>query len=304
MMAILALSGCSSQLTVIEGEQMTMPYRIVIGCSLSSREVTALHKELTSVFTLIDTVYNNWNPSSELSKINRAPAQQPLPISTDLLDFLKQVEQFHLISEGKFDPTLGNLKSLWLLHLKNHTLPSESTWQELHRHSGWRQISIDVSQKTLTKATPDVHIDLCGAVKGFAVDKLSQVCTKFCTNHYVEWGGEIKVSGQHPSKRPWRIASSSTPEILELHDIAVATSGTHYQKWSVNGHVYTHILNPETGYPLEAHRDPISSVTILHPSCAFADAMATALMTFPSKEEALAWAKEKHIQAYINDNAS
>ncbi len=283
---------------------MTMPYRIVIGKYLSHEESEQLKKEIEAVFHVIDTVYNNWNRESEISKINHAAAGVAIPLSKELCDFLKQVDSFYRISKGRFDPTLGPLKTLWLLHLKQHSLPNEHVWKSYYENSGWKHIDLDVTNQTLTKKHSDVQLDLCGAVKGFAVDCLLETCQHFCVDSYAEWGGEIKISGRHPSGRPWRIASSATPEIIELKNTAVATSGNYYQQWSVNGKIYTHILDPHTGKPLEQHEYPIISAMVIHPSCAFADAMATVLMTFSTKTEALAWAKENHIEAFINDNAS
>lgn len=282
---------------------MTMPYRIVLGRSLTPEEKDKVQQEIHMAFHKINTIYNNWNPSSEISKINRAPSQVAIPISQELLQFLVQIQQLYDLSEGRFDPTLGSLKTLWLTYLKRYSLPDETTWRNSYEHSGWKHILIDFSQGTITKKTYQVQLDLCGVVKGFAVDNLLAICSSICPNSYVEWGGEIKTSGKHPSGRPWRIASSSTSTIMEIQDQAIATSGNYYQKWTVEGKTYTHILDPYTGKPLDTESYPILSATVIHPSCAFADAIATVLMTFPNKTEALTWAKEKNLQVYINDNA-
>ncbi|QXE27145.1 FAD:protein FMN transferase [Chlamydia buteonis] len=296
--------GCSPPLTSFEGERMTMPYRIIVGQHLTRQETAELKNEIDAVFKVIDTVYNNWNSESELSKINRSPAGVAIPLSNELFVFLKEIDRFYHISGGRFDPTLGPLKNLWLLHLKQHSLPNEQTWKSYYKNVGWKHITLDLTNKTITKKHPNVQLDLCGAVKGFAVDCLLEICLRFCNNNYVEWGGEIKISGNHPTGRPWRIASSATPQIIEINNAAVATSGNYYQQWSVNGKIYTHILDPHTGKPLELHDYPIISATVIHPSCAYADAMATVLMTFATKKEALAWAEENNIQAFVNDNAS
>ncbi|EPP36817.1 apbE family protein [Chlamydia psittaci 10_743_SC13] len=282
---------------------MTIPYRIVLGKTLTSAEKESFKQEIHAAFHKIDTIYNNWNPSSELSKVNRAPSQVATPISQELLEFLKQIQHLYDISEGRFDPTLGKLKTFWITHLKHHSLPDEETWRRYYEQSGWKQIIIDFTHGTITKKTCQVELDFCGVVKGFAVDNLLTICKHFCPNSYVEWGGEIKTSGHHPSGRPWRIASSSMLEIVEIQDQAIATSGNYYQKWTIDGKTYTHILDPYTGKPLDIQDYPILSATVIHPDCAFADAMATVLMTFPNKTEALAWAKEKNLLVYINDNA-
>ncbi|ANH79081.1 Thiamin biosynthesis lipoprotein ApbE [Candidatus Chlamydia sanziniae] len=280
---------------------MTMTYRIVLGRSLSLEEKQRCEKEIQASFHLIDSIYNNWNPESELSKINRAPADIALPISLELMEFLKKIDEFYRLSEGRFDPTLGPLKTLWLFHLKRQTLPPQETWEKQYEKVGWQRILIDFKEKTLTKLHSEVQLDLCGAIKGHTVDLLLEVCQRFSPNAYVEWGGEIKTSGCHPQGRPWCIASAATTKIIELQDNAIATSGNYIQTWHVHGETYTHILDPRTGKPLDLSTYPIHAVSVIHPSCAYADAMATTLMTFTSKSEAQAWAEKNNLHVYIND---
>ncbi|WP_192940655.1 FAD:protein FMN transferase [Candidatus Chlamydia corallus] len=300
----LGLCSCSQKMTTIKGEQMTISYRIILGKSLSAKEKDLLCQQIKACFHKIDSIYNNWNPNSELSMINRAPANIPITLSVELSDFLDQVDKLYKLSEGRFDPTLGPLKTLWLLHLKSQTLPPKEVWQQHYQTMGWQHLTFNPKTKTLIKDNPQVQIDLCGVVKGYAVDCLNEICKNFCSNSYVEWGGEIKTSGHHPSGRLWRILSEAAGEILEMDNKAIATSGNRIQKWFVEGKTYTHILDPRTGKPLELDTYPIQSVSVVHPSCTYADAIATVLMTFSSKAEAKKWAEEHHILTYINDGAS
>ncbi len=283
---------------------MTIPYRIVIAKKCSSKEKLILSRKILEVFHTIDTVYNNWNPYSEVSKINRSPANTPLFLSIELNEFLKKIDALYTLSEGRFDPTLGTLKTLWLFYLKNQNLPPENLWKQSYKEIGWHNLKIDFKKQTLVKSYSQLQLDLCGVVKGFAVDCLLEVCQQFCPDNYVEWGGEIKTSGHHPSGRLWQVASTSTSTILELNHCAIATSGSYSQCWNINGKVYTHIIDPLSGKPLEKQEYPIQSVSVLHPSCAYADALATILMTFKSKAEAEAWALKHGIHAYISDNVA
>ncbi|EPP35702.1 apbE family protein [Chlamydia ibidis] len=283
---------------------MTIPFRIIIGKALSSQEHSKLEEEVNAVFRLIDTTYNNWNINSEISKINRAPSGIPIPISNELVMFLASVNQLYSISGGRFDPTMGTLKTVWLLYLKQNLLPPPELLESYRNAITWGNISIDFANQTITKKNSLVQIDLCGTIKGYAVDCILETCKQVSKDNYVEWGGEIKTSGCHPSGRPWRVASSATQNILELSDTAIATSGNYYQQWRVAGKIYTHIIDPSSGIPLEANEQTISSVSVIDPSCAFADAMATVLMTFSSPEEAREWAKKNKILAYINGTSA
>lgn len=125
----------------------------------------------------------------------------------------------------------------------------------------------------------------------------------------MEWGGEIRASGQHPDKRPWKIFISRLGDpdpshaiaTVELHDQAIATSGDYMQFWKVTlpgggERLYFHIINPTTYRPLIATTTSIASVSVLASTCTFADGIAKVGMMFPTVKEAEKWADEIHSQ--------
>jgi hypothetical protein len=84
---------------------------------------------------------------------------------------------------------------------------------------------------------------------------------------------------------------------LDLANKAIATSGCYIQNWTIDAVSYTHIIDPITKQPIQ--NSPISSVSVLASTCAEADALATALMLFPSKEAAETWASERKLHVFI-----
>ncbi|MBN4066634.1 FAD:protein FMN transferase [Simkania negevensis] len=117
-------------------------------------------------------------------------------------------------------------------------------------------------------------------------------------------GGEIRTQGSHPSGRRWRVsirdarseADNEGIATLEMDNQAIATSGDYLQNWSVKDddatvHTYSHIINPKTLIPLKVEADRITSVTVVAPTCAMADGLATALMLFNNAAEAKKWAE-------------
>jgi thiamine biosynthesis lipoprotein len=91
---------------------------------------------------------------------------------------------------------------------------------------------------------------------------------------------------------------------LELNNEAIATSGDYLQNWSIytkkndsNATIYFHVFDTRTQQPLTATHTSIASVSVLAPSCALADGLATASMIFSTIEEAQQWAL--HIQQQL-----
>ena len=85
--------------------------------------------------------------------------------------------------------------------------------------------------------------------------------------------------------------SSST--IVALHGLSIATSGDYRRCFSVDGQDFSHTIDPRTGYPVQ---HGLASVTVLHPECMIADALATA-MTVLGPEEGMNYARQLHVAA-------
>ena len=82
----------------------------------------------------------------------------------------------------------------------------------------------------------------------------------------------------------------------------MATSGNYRNFYDINGHKYSHTINPKTGY---SERSNLLSVSIITNDCMTADAMATACMV-----SGLDWSKKilektdsiEGILIYLDDN--
>lgn len=139
---------------------------------------------------------------------------------------------------------------------------------------------------------PD-HLDLSAIAKGHAVDRIDELLhERFRIGHcLVEIGGEIKVRGDGPSGDGWQLGiftpGDAPPIRLTLSDNSIATSGSYFQG--------DHIIDPLDGDPTA---DDLYSVSVLHPSNATADALATALMVM-GLEDAMSWAKANDIHTII-----
>jgi FAD:protein FMN transferase len=268
---------------------------------MDTKKAAAIEALILNTFMEVHRIYNNWNPESEISQLNRLPAKQKVALSLELASFLAQVDRIVAQTEGRFDPTVDPLQRLWKGCLQAGRLPSQEEQEHYAQAIGWNKIHLE--NGFFWKEHPLTAIDLGGIAKGYAVDLLCErLVHAGYPNVYVEWGGEIRTCGSRSQKEPWRVAIYRPPSLtpfppIELKNSSIATSGSYVQNWEIEQVCYTHIIDPRTQYPL--HDAPISSATVIAPTCTEADALATALMLFPSKEEAHFWAEEKKIKVYI-----
>jgi thiamine biosynthesis lipoprotein len=129
---------------------------------------------------------------------------------------------------------------------------------------------------------PDGRPDPTGVVKGWAVDEaIARLRLAGARNVQVAAGGDLVAAGEAEPGRGWRIGirhpddASSVAAVLEVRDLAVATSGL-YERGG-------HIRDPHTGLVPVGLR----SMTVVGPSLAIADAYATA--AFAMGEAGTAW---------------
>ena len=106
--------------------------------------------------------------------------------------------------------------------------------------------------------------------------------------------------GEKPEAGTWRIGiqsprkGSGFPAVLAVKDIAVTTSGDYERYYEINGKKYCHIINPETGMPVQG----MASVTIIADSAAEADVAATSVFVL-GPERGLKFAVDRRVEALI-----
>ena len=228
----------------------------------------------------VDMQMSSWKPDSDLMRINRAPVGEWIEAPARLIDVLRLGLAIGQASGGAFDVAMGDAVTAWGFG------PDAAAGERIRialsapRRPSWEVI--DIADGRLRKHA-DVTLDLNGIAKGYGVDRLAEVLEGFGIAAFlVGIDGEMRAKGVRPDGEPWAIAVEqpdharrAVHSVLALADAAVATSGD-YRHWvDVQGTRLSHTMDPRRGAPLAASP---ASVTVVAPSCAEADAWATALM--------------------------
>jgi len=247
---------------------------------------------------------STWREDSHLSRFNAAPADSWQVLPEALFVVLEHAMHVARESGGAYDPTVGPLVNLWGFGPQGaRGRPSHAEVAALRARVGWHRIELDASRKR-ARQPGGAYVDLSGIAKGYAVDAVGRALRRAgVTSYLVEIGGELYGHGVKPDGQPWWVDLERPPDAGEalpltrvaLHGLAVATSGD-YRRYAADGRgEYSHTIDPRTGRPID---NGVASVTVLHPECMVADAMATAL-TVMGPEEGLAWASRRGLAAYI-----
>jgi len=287
----------AAQLSVTEWQGRTMgsSYTVkIVDAALDESQLRALQDEVDNRLKEINHRMSHYDPESELSRFNRAPANIPFEVSTEFARVVRFSLELNRRSGGAFDPTLSPLINLWGFGERGQAqeVPTEAELRMALGTTGCRHLKV-TAQDELVKDIPELTLNLSGVAKGYGVDEMARVLrTHAFTNVYVSIAGEVLALGHNPEGTSWKIGISAPvahwretdpmAAVLAIRDRAVSTSGD-YQKFftDAQGRRLCHILNPRTGRPV---RHNLAAVTVVAPDCTTADALATTAFVLGPKE--------------------
>lgn len=287
--ALLSIGACESS-QPDEFHHTILTFGTLLDITLS--DVTPELAQTT--FDLLDNDYrdyhNAWTPwqDSDLSKINDAIRNHKKIIpSASVLPLIQQSIALSRQSQGLFNPAIGNLINLWQFHKHEDPdikPPAETAIQEyLLQKPSMSQLRFEGAY--LVSRNNQVQLNFGAFAKGYAIDlsfeKLKKLGVK---NAIINAGGDLRVSGTQGT-RLWNIGiqhprnDGIIASVAMRDNESIFTSGDYERHYTHNNRRYHHILDPSTGYPTQG----TSSVTVIHPNAAIADAAATALFVAGAK---------------------
>lgn len=212
---------------------------------------------------------SRYTSGSEISRIN---SEAETVLSDEMRDYITELLEVGKMSGGKFDIALGAVSDLWSFN-DSPRVPSTDELTEALSRSGSDKLSL--SGNTLTRADGCI-IDLGSAGKGIALDKVkSYLSDKKISSAVVSVGGSVLLYGKGSFnvgvRDPWGEAGRSVMTV-KLGAGCVSTSGSYERCFEQGGKRYHHILDPDTGLPVE---NGLVSVTVISDSGLLSDALST-----------------------------
>jgi thiamine biosynthesis lipoprotein len=232
----------------------------------------------------VDRQMSTWKSGSDLNRLNAAPVGEWVAIPRELMTVLVEALKIGRATKGAFDIGVGALVSAWGFgpgprHPDESRIAAAST---LPRAATTETLQLDVTASCARKVAP-LTLDLSGIAKGFGVDEMARVMDASGIRSWlVGIDGEMRARGLKADGTAWAVAherpdrhSREAMGVIELTDMAVATSG-NYRHWvEVDGKLLSHTMDPGTRRPIA---NGIASVSVLAGTCMAADAWATAFI--------------------------
>ena len=272
------------------------------GCNSLNSYTTPINKQGFAFDTLVSiTIYDSNNYSlldecfnmcscyenmlsktvkgSDIYRINHANTEA-VTVSDETITLLKYSIDAYNNYDQIFDISISPVSDIWTNARETSVLPELSSITNALANVNLSALNIDTKHFTVSKANPDLQIDLGGIAKGYIADKLKEyLISEGVTSAIISLGGNIMTIGSKPDGSSFTIGikepfsqTNSAIAALSITDKTVVTSGT-YERYFINeGRIYHHIIDPATGYP--ANTD-LNSVTIITDSSMQADVLST-----------------------------
>jgi thiamine biosynthesis lipoprotein len=272
--------------------------------------LSGARREVESELDAIDRACSRFRPDSELSRLN-ARAGRPMQASPLFSDALEVALRAAELTGGDVDPTVGRALELagydrdWQL-LQAPADDGEPEAQggpaevRIRVRSGWREVSLDRSTRWI-RVPAGVRLDLGATAKAWAADRAADAAAASGCGALVSLGGDIATSGPPPAGG-WRIhvtddhrSDASAPgQTVSILSGGLATSSTSARRWSQDGHVMHHIIDPATGRPA---RSMWRTVSVAAATCTDANIATTA--AFMRDDSAPAWLDQVGLPARL-----
>jgi len=226
------------------------------------RDPKFLAETVEQVFEEIDRLdgqMSNYKPESELSQINREAASQAVQVEPNLFALIQKSLQYSQETDGAFDITVGPLMKAWGFFRGQGRVPSAAELDDVLKHVGHQHVKLDPERRTIYFDVPGIELDLGGIAKGYAVDRAVDILRENGVASALVSGGDssIYAIGAPPGEQGWKITlrdpfdATKPADVVYLKDFSMSTSGNYNKFFKLGGKMYSHIMNPHTGMPVE-----------------------------------------------------
>lgn len=263
-------TGFASEMLRLEAsvDAMGATYSVALYDEDRTRMETAAEAAFEEVRRL-DELLSNYKPDSEWSQVNRYAADRPVTVSQELFELLAACVEYSRESEGAFDITVGPLMKVWGFYKGTGHLPQKAEVQRALTQVGYRNILLDRPARTVKFARKGVELDPGGIGKGYAVDRMAAILKRNGIKIALVSGSgsSIYAMGAPPGEHGWKIEIRDPKDEFKtiteavLKDESMSTSGSYEKFFEAEGKIYSHIMDPRTGYPARG----MLSVSVIAP---------------------------------------
>ena len=224
--------------------------------------------ELSNRLTIYEKRFSAHDPTSELMEINQNAGIKPVKVHPQLL--IKIGKKHSIVKNSSLNIAIGPLVNAWRIGFKDAKIPPSHSIRSLLKLTDANSIILNDEKQTVFLKAKGMFIDLGALAKGYIADRMIEDLKSMnVTAGLINLGGNVvtyESSPNHPDGY-WRIGiqhpllpRGNYIAVLKALNQSVVTSGIYERKFTIGKKIYHHILDPNTGYPIETE---VAGLTIV-----------------------------------------
>ena len=232
-----------------------------------SEEAEAAISEAFDLCSEFESKISRTRKDSDISRLNSAKGEW-VDVSEDTRELIQKGMEYSHSSDGGFDITVGGVTEQWDFHAAEGEakVPDADSLAEAVTHINYRNIAIEGNRVRLTD--PETKLDLGGIAKGWIGDRMTELLeSKGVVSAVINLGGNVICIGGKTDEDDFTIGVeapfSDRREIIgkiNARDKTLVTSGVYERQIEVDGKRYHHILDTETGWPVNTDLDAVTLI--------------------------------------------
>jgi thiamine biosynthesis lipoprotein len=234
-------------------------------------------------------------PGAQVQSFCRKPHGQAHEVGPGFFEALEMTRRLAELTDGRFDPTLGPLITLWAEARRREKPPSPAALAKAREAVGWKHLVLDADKRTAMLEKEGMRLDFRDVARAFATDKMLAILVdKGFPQAIIRAGNDIRVGDPPRGAASWRLrVPVSDPGgdkviVVPLAKAGIATAGGMNQAVRIGGTRYSSMLDPATGLGLTHD----VAATVIADSATTAAALAVAACAAgpeATKESFAAW---------------
>lgn len=255
-----------------EGRAMGSPLRLTFGWgTIDAIEAGRCWQAVVDEFELAEAAMSRFRDTSELTAFNRTAGSGAVTHpSNRLRRALVAADRAHRITDGRFDPRV--LVDLDRLGYRGAALDGAGPPDRADVDRSFEGRVVErIGRDGLAIAHP---VDLGGIGKGLTLRwAAARLARSGVREFLLEAGGDLIARGRDPDRGSWQLgiedpAGGEDLAVIAVSGLAVATSSVRVNRWSLDGRIVHHLLDPRTGEP---GGGGLVAVTVVGPDAAWTE---------------------------------
>ena len=303
------LISCGKEVEKIEESKFLFGtyIKIIVYSDNKEKAMESIEKAFNEI-QRIDEKYNSKSEGSLIYNLNNSD-NKTVKLDEEGIKLFEGVNKAYELSEHKYDVTIAPLLELWgfteeAMELTTLKLPTREEIEFTKTFVDYEKVKIS-DDGTLTIESPVKEIDTCSFLKGYAISRAKEVLkNEGIKSAFITSISSIDLIGTKPEDKPWKIGLQN-PEnpsemigIVPLRDRAMGVSGDYQTYVEIDGEMYHHILDKDTGYPVTDKK----MVVVLCDNAFDADLLSTTFFLMPIDKVIDYVESRKDLDVLIVDN--